>query len=342
MIDTAIPLALDSVVKLLTSPDALLSFLLDGLAKSGVYVMIASGLTLIFGLMDVINFAHGSFTMMGAYFGGALVLVLVADGMGAGVILGMFLLVLILSFVLFSVIGALTEVTLIQQLYDYGPIFQILLTFGVSISLEEFMRMIVDLRLPGEAAYAQPWTAPLDQTRPAVFGSGGVDLGVVSLNGMHLLQVVLGAITVAAIWAFLNKTRYGLFVRAGVQDSEMAEALGIDVGQTFTVVFAIGSGLAGLAGALLIWDPLYTLRVALAFDVLLPAFVIVIVGGLGSFKGTVYASLIVGYVDATQTWMFNTGVLELAWVDSLLIFMILVIMLIIKPQGLFGIEVEHG
>ena len=342
MMDPVVPLVIGNVINLLTSPDALLSLLLDGLAKSGVYVMIASGLTLIFGLMDVINFAHGSFTMIGAYLGGALILLLLGESAGLLPAFAMFLLVLVLSFLIFAAIGTITELTLIQQLYDYGPIFQILLTFGVSISLEELSRMVVDLRLEGEAPSQQPWTAPLDTTRPNLFSSGGLDLGFISVNGLQVLEVVLGIVVVAGIWAFLNKTRYGLFVRAGVQDGEMAEALGINVGQTFTVVFAIGSGLAGMAGAILIWDPLYTIQVSLALEALLPAFVIVIVGGLGSFKGTVYASVLVGYVDAIQTWAFNAGVVELAWIDSLMIFTILVVMLIIKPQGLFGIEVEHG
>jgi branched-chain amino acid transport system permease protein len=124
----------------------------------------------------------------------------------------------------------------------------------------------------------------------------------------------------------------------------MAEALGINVKRTFTVVFAVGSGLAGAAGAMLMWDPIWSVRVPLALEVLLPAFVIVIVGGLGSYKGTVVASLIVGMFDAFGSWAFNTGAIEFTALDDLMIFGILVIVLIILPRGLFGVEGQgdHG
>jgi branched-chain amino acid transport system permease protein len=175
-----------------------------------------------------------------------------------------------------------------------------------------------------------------------VLGTEGVDLGFITLNGLQLFEILLGVSTVVGIWAFLNKTRYGLFVRAGVQDGEMAQALGINVSQTFTVVFAIGAGIAGAAGAMLMWDPLWKTSVPLALDVLLPAFVIVIVGGLGSFKGTVIAAGLVGLIDGFETWAFQTGVVTFAGTQEMLIFLILVGMLILKPQGLYGIEVEHG
>jgi len=124
----------------------------------------------------------------------------------------------------------------------------------------------------------------------------------------------------------------------------MVEALGINVKRTFTVVFAVGAGLAGAAGAMLMWDPLWDTSVPLALEVLLPAFVIVIVGGLGSFNGTVVAAYLVGMIDALQSWSFDTGVVKFTGTAELMIFGILVVMLIIKPRGLFGVEGQgdHG
>lgn len=203
--------------------------------------------------------------------------------------------------------------------------------------------MIVEFQNVNNGQWNIRWATPRQNTLPAVFDET-IHLGPISFSGLHPFEIALGAITLVGIWAFLNKTRYGLFVRAGVEDEEMAKALGIDIKRTFTVVFAIGSGLAGAAGVMLMWDPLWRVEVPLALDVLLPAFVIVIVGGLGSFKGTAVASLLIGMIDALASWAFQVGVVEFTDIDQLMIFAILVVMLIIRPRGLFGVEGQgdHG
>ena len=340
MIETATPLFFSEFADLLTSPGDLTEVLIEGLAKSGVYVMIAAGLTLIFGLMDVINFAHGAFTMYGAYIAGALILAVGASGMGWGMAIVAFLAIMAVVFLLLTVVGTVLEISLISKLYDYPPIFQILLTFGVTITMEELMRMIVEFWNINDGRYQFDWASPQQQTLPSILQRQEV-FGL-NFMGLHIIELTLGALTVVGIWTFLNKTRYGLFVRAGVLDEEMAQALGINVRQTFTVVFAIGSGIAGAAGAMLMWDPIWSTSVPLALDVLLPAFVIVIVGGLGSFKGTVVASVIVGMIDAFGTWAFQTGAIAFTGLDDLMIFTILVVMLILQPKGLYGVEVDHG
>lgn len=340
MIGATTPLFLTELADLLTSPSTLAEVLIEGLAKSGLYVMIAAGLTLIFGLMDVINFAHGAFTMYGAYLAGAVILAVGASGMGWTAAILLFLLVMLLVFLILAALGTVLEVSLVRKLYDYPPIFQILLTFGVSITMEEFMRMMVQFLDVNEGQYQFGWSSPTQQTLPSQLRRQEV-LGL-NFQGLHLIEIALGILTVVGIWAFLNKTRYGLFVRAGVLDEEMAEALGIDVKQTFTVVFAIGAGIAGAAGVMLMWDPIWATSVPLALQVLLPAFVIVIVGGLGSFKGTVVASVLVGMIDAFGTWAFQSGAIEFTGLDSMMVFAILVVMLILKPQGLYGVEVDHG
>ncbi|WP_436900827.1 branched-chain amino acid ABC transporter permease [Halovenus halobia] len=329
-------------IDLLTSPGDFSSVIVEGLAKASLYLMIASGLTLIFGLMDVINFAHGAFTMYGAYIAAGLMLALVTAGMGFGTVMFVFIVVLALVFGLLAGLGTILEVTLVRRLYEYPPIYQILLTFGIAITLEQFMRMIVEFRNINNGQWNFDWASPRRQTLPSELGDA--ELFFIQFTNLQLFEILLGALTAVGIWAFLNKTRYGLFVRAGVEDEEMAKALGINVQRTFTVVFAIGSGIAGAAGVILMWDPLWGVSVPLALDVLLPAFVIVIVGGLGSFKGTIVASLVVGMIDALGTWAFTTGVIQFTGIDELMIFTILVVTLILRPRGLFGVEGmgDHG
>jgi branched-chain amino acid transport system permease protein len=343
ILDAATPLVIGDLLDLLTSPSEMIRILIEGLAKSSLYLMIASGLTLIFGLMDVINFAHGAFTMYGAYMAGALVLGAGVASMGLGMSLVSFFLIMLVVAGVLAFLGIVIEVKLIRQLYEYPPIYQILLTFGIAITLEEFMRIFVEFRNINNGQYRFDWSSPRQETLPTAL-RGTNDIGFVTFNGLNLVEIAFGVATAVGIWVFLNKTRYGLFVRAGVEDDEMAKALGINVKQTFTVVFGIGAGIAGAAGVMLMWDPLWTVSVPLALDVLLPAFVIVIVGGLGSFKGTIVASLLVGMLDALGTWAFQNAVITFTGIDDLLIFGILVVMLIVRPRGLFGVEGQgdHG
>jgi branched-chain amino acid transport system permease protein len=280
--------------------------------------------------------------MYGAYMAAGLMLGLVTAGMGWGTVMLIFLGVLVLVFALLAALGTIFEVTLVRKLYEYPPIYQILLTFGITITMEQFMKMIVEFREINNGQWNLDWASPRRQTLPAEMGDS--KLLFVEFSNLQLFEILLGVLTIVGIWAFLNRTRYGLFVRAGVEDEEMAKALGINVQRTFTVVFAIGSGIAGAAGVILMWDPLWGVSVPLALDVLLPAFVIVIVGGLGSFKGTVIASFIVGMIDALGTWAFTTGVIEFTGLEELMIFSILVVTLILRPRGLFGVEGQgdHG
>jgi branched-chain amino acid transport system permease protein len=286
--------------------------------------------------MGVLNFAHGSLTMIGAFVGGWMALFVIGQS-SFGVSLLLFLLTMVVGFVVLAGIGTGIEVGLIRRLYDRPPIYQILLTFGLTLVLDEIIAIIVEFyRGPGRAQ--NDWREPL-QSLPAELRTDYF----VGLSGLELLQIALGVFTVVGVWAFLNKTRYGLYVRAGSEDEEMAEALGIDVRRVFTVVFALGAGLAGAAGVLVVWDQSYSLSVPLAADVLLPAFVIVIIGGLGTFKGTVVASLIVGQVTVVTRWFFqNSAAIDFAGLPSLMIFLILVVMLLIRPQGLFGVEEVGG
>jgi branched-chain amino acid transport system permease protein len=326
---------LDALVDFL-DPSTLFSVLLNGLSKASLYIMIASGLTLIFGLMGVLNFAHGSLTMIGAYLGGLVLVLLVSQDTGPLTRLAYFFLGLVVVFAALAAFGGAIEVGLIRRLYDRPPLYQILLTFGLTLMLDELVRIVVSF-------YGlQPisdWQDAL-ATKPAVL-SQNVALGPISVPGLRLFEILFGVLTVAGIWAFLTRTRYGLYIRAGSEDAEMTEALGIDVRRVFTVVFALGAGLAGAAGVLLMWDPTWGASVPLASETLLPAFVVVIIGGLGTFRGTVVAGLIVGLTDATMTWWFQNAI-EFTGLPQMTVFLILVVMLIVRPQGLFGVEEVGG
>jgi branched-chain amino acid transport system permease protein len=310
--------------------EALSSILFDGLSKAALYALIAMGLTLIFGLMGVLNFAHGSLTMLGAYLGGLVMVTLVTTTTGPFARLGVFFVGLVVVFGLLSALGGALEVGLIRPLYDRPPVYQILLTFGITLVIDELVRIVV---LFYGLQPITEWQAALG-TKPE-FLSGSVSLGPVSLAGMDLFEILLGALAVGAVWAFLTRTRYGLVVRAGSEDAEMTEALGIDVRRVFTTVFALGAGLAGVAGMLLMWDSNWGASVPLATETLLPAFVVVIIGGLGTFRGTVVAALIVGLADATTQWLF-VNVVDVPSLPQMTVFLILVVMLIIRPQGIFG------
>ncbi|MHC3380636.1 branched-chain amino acid ABC transporter permease [Haloarcula sp. H-GB5] len=310
--------------------------IVNGLAKSALYVMIASGLTLIFGLMGVLNFAHGSLTMVGAYLGGLLMVVTVTGGTDPLTRLGLFFIAIVVVFALLTVLGGAIETTIIRPLYDRPPIYQILLTFGLTLVIEEVVRIVLGVY---DLQPLSDWQAAL-ATKPQ-FLREPVALGPVSAGWMSLFQILLGTVTVLGIWAFLTRTRYGLYIRAGSEDAEMASALGIDVRQVFTVVFALGIGLAGAAGTLLMWDPTWGASVPLAAETLLPAFIVVIVGGLGTFRGTVVAALVVGMADAVTTWWFQ-NVIEFTGLPELVLFLVLVVTLIVRPQGLFGVEEVGG
>ncbi|KAA9397170.1 branched-chain amino acid ABC transporter permease [Haloarcula sp. CBA1130] len=310
--------------------------IVNGLAKSALYVMIASGLTLIFGLMGVLNFAHGSLTMVGAYLGGLLMVVTVTGGTAPLARLGLFFVAIVVVFALLTVLGGAIETTIIRPLYDRPPIYQILLTFGLTLVIEELVRIVLGIY---DLQPLSDWQAAL-ATKPQ-FLRESVMLGPVSAGWMSLFQILLGVVTVVGIWTFLTKTRYGLYIRAGSEDAEMASALGIDVRQVFTVVFALGIGLAGAAGTLLMWDPTWGASVPLAAETLLPAFIVVIVGGLGTFRGTVVAALVVGMADAVTTWWFQNAI-QFTGLPELVLFLVLVVTLIVRPQGLFGVEEVGG
>lgn len=329
------PLLLDALGQFL-QPGTLLDVFVNGLAKGAVFIMIALGLTLIFGLLGILNFAHGSLTMIGAYLGGLVLVLAVGEATGDLMRMMWFLVAIAIVLVVVTSLGGVMEVKLIRPLYDRPPIYQILLTFGITLVLDEIVRILL---LFYDIQPLTEWQAAFG-TKPG-FMDQTMTAGPISMTPLEVIEIAIGVLTVAGVWAFLTKTRYGMIVRAGSEDEEMTAALGVDVNRVFTVVFALGSGLAGLAGVLLMWDPLWGASVPLASETLLPAFVVVIVGGLGTFRGTVVAGLAVGMIDAIMTWWFVNAIFFPS-LPELTIFLVLVVTLIVRPQGLFGVEEVGG
>ena len=320
----------------LFQPSELVGVAIQAVSKASLYVMIAAGLTIIFGLIGVVNFAHGSLTMLGAYVGGFLIAVIAPGGVLS---LAAFFVAALVIFLLLTVAGGMMEKALIKPIYDRSPVYHILLTLGVAFVLDDLIAVgatILGIDL------ISPWQAPRDAMPD--FLSTTYTFAEASFRGLDIFEILLGVLTVVLVWFFLNRSRYGIYIRACTEDAEMAEALGIDVPRTFTIVFGVGVGIAGVAGMLLTWDIQGLMAqgggatIFLSANVLLPAFVVVIVGGLGSFEGTVVAALLIGFIDALTTWLFVNEVVTFSALPEIAIFVILIVALAVRPRGIFGAE----
>jgi len=277
--------------------------------------LVASGLSLIFGLLDVLNFAQGAFLLVGAYVGYRTYETVDVSG-------DLRFLVAITAAVGFvALLGFLIEQRLIRPLYE-RPIFQIVLTFGLA-------SIFLDLV---ERQYGADPKQPID---PPAFLNGKFVLFGQSLNVYRLFIIGLGLLMMIGVYLLLNRTRIGIIIRAGVQDSEMVQALGINVRMVFTLVFVLGSALAALGGIAIVPYQGATLEMGNQFLIL--AIVVVVIGGMGSYEGTAIASVIVGLTRAVAEQLsinhFDAPVLA---ETSVLILMIVV--LLVQPSGLFGRE----
>jgi branched-chain amino acid transport system permease protein len=276
--------------------------LFTGLALGAVYVLLAIGLSLIFGMLTVVNFAHGAFYMLGAYLG------LYLLSIGAN-----FWLALLLVPLLVGLIGLGVERTLIRPLYGRGIDYPLLLTFGLSYVIVELVRIAF-----GKSGY------PVDT--PELL-QGAVDIGVGYFPLYRLFVIGATAVILFGLWLFLERTSFGLIIRAGARDPEIIRVLGVDVSRVWLIVFGIGTGIAGLAG--LLAAPLQGVIPEMGGPILAEAFVVTVVGGMGSLLGAVLAGLLVGVV-VSITSLFAP---EMAKVS---IFALMAIVLLIRPQGFFG------
>ncbi len=280
--------------------------ILTGLAGASVLFFIAAGLSLIFGVTKIVNFAHGSFYMLGAYIAYSLTEFLGTSGYG-------FWPSILLSALAVGAIGALAEITVLKPVYRAPPLFQLLVTFGLVLIIEDLTLLA--------------W-GPQDRLGPRAPGlSGAVDLLGTRIPSYDFFLIAAGPIVLGLVWLLLNKTRWGILVRAATEDREMAAALGIDQRILFTGVFFLGSALAGLGGALQL--PKGGADLMMDLTVIAPAFVVVVVGGMGSLGGAYVAAVVIGLANAF-------GVVLLPQATLVLMFLVMAAVLLLRPHGLFG------
>ncbi len=269
--------------------------------------LVASGLTLIFGIMGVINLAHGSFYMLGAY---------LAYGLAPLVdryLHGGFFATLAVGIALAVAFGYLLEWVFFSYLYQREHLQQVLMTYGLILVFEELRSIVVGDDVHGVAA--PPWL------------SGSIALSDVMTYPVYRLFVSAVCIMVAiAMWFVMSRTRLGMRIRAGASNREMVEALGIPIRFLYRVVFAIGVGLAALAG--LVAAPVSSVYPGMGNQVLIICFVVVVIGGIGSVRGALVAALLVGFVDTFGKVLFPT-------IAGISVYLLMAAMLLWKPEGLF-------
>ena len=277
-------------------------FFLHGLAYAGLLFLVSAGLTLVFGMMNVLNFAHAAMYMLGAYF--SYTMLQVTD---------QFWLSLLVCPILLFVIGALIERFLLRRVHVHGHLHELLLTFGLAYILTEVVKWA--------------WG-----NYPLAVNIGGFLGDTVEIIGItypvYRIFIFVCAILVGVLMALiLYKTRLGIILRAAVNDGEMVNALGVNVPRVFTGVFAFGAALSGFAGV--IAGPLLSTYPGMAHEILIDAFVVIVVGGFGSLGGAVVASLLIGELQ-------SFGVLLFPKLSLALVYLLMAAVLIIKPSGLFG------
>ncbi len=286
--------------------DLIVGQFLAGLSFGSTLFLVSAGLTLIFGVTRVVNFAHGALYMLGAYLAVSLTTALPATPLGffGGVLL---------AALVVGAAGVIVEFIVLRRIYSAPEIFQLLATFGVALIIQDLVLAV--------------W-GPEEQFAPRAPGlKGAIQFGSAFVPEYNLLMAVVGPLMFGALWWLFHRTRWGTIVRAASQDREMAGALGINERRLFTTVFALGAGLAGLAGALQI--PRETVNLQMDLTILVEAFVVVVVGGLGSIAGAFWASLVIGVLHAFGIWLLPQSTL-------VLVFVVMAAVLIVRPYGLLG------
>ncbi len=283
----------------------LLPQFLHGLVYGMTLALVAIGLSLVFGVMRVINFAHGELLMIGAFVGTT-----------AYALAGSFWLALVAGAAAGAALGWAIERFTLRRLYGRNPMYLLLGTYGLSLVLMEGARIV--------------WGA-VPRKLPPPFEVTVQFLGL-AYPAYRLALLVITAAILVALWMFLTRTQAGTIIRGVAQDRIMVEALGVDVARVFAGTFALGAALAALGGVLL--APLLAVYATMGLDVILSAFAVIIIGGLGSFPGTLLASLIVGMLESVSTiWISPTSAKTLTFVAMVLI-------LLVRPAGLLGEEMR--
>lgn len=293
---------------------------LNGLQFGVMLFLMAAGLTLIFGVMGLINLAHGSLYMIGAFAAAA-----VASATGS------FLLALVASLAAAACAGAIIELVVIRRLYDRDHLDQVLATFALILIFSEATRWLFG-------------SFPLFLNVPEQL-SGTVNLpGGIQYSAYRLAIIIVGLVVAVGLFLLISKTRIGMRIRAGENDREMIGALGVDISKLYTLIFALGAALAGLSGALV--GAIQSVQVGMGEPVLILAFVVIVIGGIGSIKGALVGAILVGLTDTLgrvllptffSTFMDTSAATSVgSALSSMLIYILMAAVLLIKPTGLFG------
>lgn len=290
----------------MTSLESIVQLAVMSLEMGMTFALIAAGLTLIFGMLDVVNFAHGSFYMVGAYV-----------GVSAMAAVSNFWVALIVVPIVIGLIGFVVETGLLRRLYDYENHYQILATFALVIMTHGAVVLV--------------WGTQHRRVTPPEILTGMLTIGPVTYPTYRIFMLVVSTILVATIWLVLSRSDLGTIMRACKHDPVMVRSMGIDVPKLYTLVFAAGVAVAAIAGFLLGVDR--GVHPQMDLDIIIVAFAVVVIGGLGDFRGAVVGALIVGVVSAV-------GPLFAPRLAELFIFLVMAAILIVRPNGLFGQEVR--
>jgi branched-chain amino acid transport system permease protein len=277
----------------------------DGLVSGAFYALLALGLAVIFGMLGVVNFAHGACYMLGAF--GAYVLL---DDWGVS-----FWIALPAVPVVLGLAGAVVERLLIRRLAALDPLYNFLLTFGIALILQDLVKREY-------GAQSQPYPRP-----PAL--SGSVHLGLFTYPSYRVFVLGVAVVACLVVWYVLARTRAGVIVRAATERPELTRALGIDVGRWVTPVFGAGIALAGLAGVLA--APMRAVNPLMGSDLIIAVFAVVVIGGLGSIFGSVVSGFAVGVLTAVTNFYVSS-------LSQTLVFILMIVVLLWRPAGLFGRE----
>ncbi|MFC4350425.1 branched-chain amino acid ABC transporter permease [Fodinicurvata halophila] len=330
--------------------DAILLQILNGLDKGGAYALIALGLTLVFGTLGVVNFAHGAIFMLGAFVAVSLNALLSISArvkdesvtafaayketpyleiwfgdIGTQIINWSVPLSIIVAIPVMLLIGVIMERGLIRFFYRRSHAEQILVTFGLAVVLQEILKLMFGAN-------------PIPQSAPEIV-SGSADLSMIFGIGesiaypwWRLIYLTFSLIVIGAVFSFLHFTTYGMVVRAGMADRETVELLGINIEKRFTIVFGIAAIVAGLAGVM--YTPILPPDYHLGMEFLVISFVVVVVGGMGSLPGAVAAGFLLGLL---QSFASMTAVKDIfPGIDQIIIYLVAVVILLARPRGLMG------
>lgn len=281
---------------------------LNSLFYASVLFLLAAGLSLIFGVMGIINMAHGSLFALGAY----VTAWAVGSAVGSVNILFLFLL-LPVGAIAVAVAGLIIEPTLLRPMYKRREEYQLLITFGLLLVLEDFMHVV--------------WGGTPLTASELIDAVGIIHVGEYIYPTYNLLVIGIGVVAAISLWAFVYRTKFGVMLRATSQNMKMASALGLNVRRVYMQAFAIGCFMAGLGGAIVV--PSQAAVLGMGLDFLILAFVVVVIGGLGSLEGALIGALIVSFVRTGVIQFFEE--FELA-----VLYLIAAVVLLIRPTGLFG------